>query len=934
MKFKKYMVLLIVLLMIFTSAAFAVEHWDGDFKFDVTAESATVIGYTSIQKRDYVIPSTVFGNIPVTRIRQYAFNFWDDPTGIAIPDSILVIEQGAFQEARAITSIDIPNSVVSVEPYAFMGAWRAKTLHISENMTRIQDYTFYKCYSLTNVVIPDNIVTIEEGAFQLCNHMVSIEIPDSVTRIAISAFEECDDLESFTFPTGITIVSSKVLKGATGLEEVVLPEGVIQISQEAFYNCRSLESISLPDSLMRIEAFAFANSVSLKSITIPKNVTYIRAGAFDRCDELKKITIFNREMVMDDMITEGTDQVVIHGYANSTAQTYANENQIPFVALMELYTPSVGVVAPINTGVLKPAGSDMTVAGGLGDVTLPTGQEEQTPPAIAYPIQDINDAELGMERRIDFSLAFANGGYPLTFSSNKGTIDGLSLIYTPISSDVVAGKITMQITAANSSGQKVMDEFTIKIAAENHAPIVVNPIPDQPDAKVGQEISIDLATVFSDEDGDPLTFAVSTGAIFKQTTHLFSYTPHEVQEGSNLMIRVRAIDTEHSVWAEDSFIITIGSKDIQPPTLTAFTAVGVFENYPRIQLTAEQNEDGVIYVAILPEGDSAIVDKAYMSEHGMKIEVGADAHVEQEISNTNLLVGTYTVYFMAEDLASNVSGVSKIEDVTIDAPLALTMPLEIRVQVTDVIFYGESNGTLTITPNAVNACEYEVNGLWADENKYTNLGAGTYLVRARVKDQPENITAIQTVEILDGPQIETVTLFDDSTNHWGKVAIGNLATRGIIKGKSKTTFGPDDTITKAEYVTLMVRYFELTSDQTESYLDVFPDEWYAGNIAIAKDNHILPDVYGKFFKAEEAITRQDMMYILHQSILLSGQSIATKNLSLNDFTDRGEILSYAVEGAEYLVSRDIIHGYDHKINPTATSTRAEVAQMLYNLTEK
>jgi hypothetical protein len=934
MRLKKTIVPIIGLLMLFATVAFATEYRDGDFKFDVTAESATVTGYTSIQERDYVIPSTVFGNIPVTRIEQYAFNFWDEATGIFIPDSVLVIEQGAFQEARAITSIDIPNSVVSVEPYAFMGAWKAKTLHISESMTRIQDYTFSKCFSLTSVVIPDNIVTIEEGAFQLCNHMVSIEIPDSVTRIAISAFEGCDDLQSFTFPAGITSVSSKVLKDCTELTEINLPEGVTGIGQYAFFYCRDLESIELPNTLTKIEGFAFSTCMSLKSITIPENVTYIRTGAFDQCDELKKITILNRVMVINDMITEGTDQVVIHGYANSTAQAYANENDIPFVALMELYTPSVGVVAPVNTGVLTPIGSDMTQSGGLGDVTLPTGQEEQTPPTIANPLQDINNAELGAERRIDFSLAFANGGNQLTFTSNKGTIDGLSLVYTPVSSDVVAGKIIMQITATNSSGQKVTDEFAIKLAAENHAPLVVNPIPDQPDAKVGQEISFDLTTVFSDEDGDPLTFAVSTGAIFKQVSHLFSYTPHEVQEGSNQLIRVRAIDTEHGVWVEDSFILTIGSMDIQPPTLTAFTAIGVFENYPRIQLTAEQNEDGAIYVAILPEGDPTLVDKAYMSDHAMKIEVGADQLVEQEISNTNLLVGTYTVYFIAEDRAGNLSGISKIEDVTIAAPVALTMPLEISVQVTHVIHAGESNGTLTITPNAANACEYEVNGVWTDENKQTHLRAGNYDVRARVKDQPENITAIKTVEILDGPEIETVRLFDDSTNHWGKVAIGNLATRGIIKGKSETTFGPDDTITKAEFVTLMVRYFELTSIKTESYLDVAADEWYANNIAIAKDNRILPDVYGKFFKAEDAITRQDMMYILHRSILLSGQTIPAKNLSLNDFTDRGAILSYALEGAEYLVSRDIIHGYDHKINPTATSTRAEVAQMLYNLTEK
>ena len=131
----------------------------------------------------------------------------------------------------------------------------------------------------------------------------------------------------------------------------------------------------------------------------------------------------------------------------------------------------------------------------------------------------------------------------------------------------------------------------------------------------------------------------------------------------------------------------------------------------------------------------------------------------------------------------------------------------------------------------------------------------------------------------------------------------------------------------------MVKYFNLTSDSKKNYSDVDPSEWYASYVAIAKANGMLPDIYGDTFEPNKKITRQDMMYILHRSLEVSNKDsrLADKGDRLDSFTDSTQLADYARNSAEYLISRDIINGSNNMINPNNTSTRAEVAQMLYNL---
>ncbi|WP_206458220.1 InlB B-repeat-containing protein [Anaerovorax sp. IOR16] len=218
-----------------------------------------------------------------------------------------------------------------------------------------------------------------------------------------------------------------------------------------------------------------------------------------------------------------------------------------------------------------------------------------------------------------------------------------------------------------------------------------------------------------------------------------------------------------------------------------------------------------------------------------------------------------------------------------------------------------------------------------------------YIVKAIFKDGSEKI--MKDAIIVDDEisfisekgikyRIEYVEKsFEDTKSHWAKKAIEALAVRGVIMGTSETKFAPNETISKADFVTLISRYFNLTSENTKSFVDVADDKYYSMPISTLKALGVLPPVDEDLFNPNEPITRQDIMYIFYMVMIQKNVDIEGKNLSVDEFNDLDKISDYAMEATKYLVSRDIIHGYNNTLNPTGTATRAEIAQILFSMIE-
>ena len=231
-------------------------------------------------------------------------------TFYSIPDTVTSIEGSAFSDCTSLTSINIPTGVTSIGDSAFYRCTSLTSINIPDGVTYIGNRTFTDCSSLTNIDIPDSVTSIGGGAFSSCRALTNIDIPDSVTSIGASAFNGCTSLTSIEIPDGVTSIGDHAFMGCTSLTSIDISDSVTSIGDSAFEGCTSMTSMDIPDSVTSIGWLAFYDCTSLTSVFIPESVAYIASNAFSNCEN-----------------------VTIYGAAGSYAETYAEQNDIPFVGV-------------------------------------------------------------------------------------------------------------------------------------------------------------------------------------------------------------------------------------------------------------------------------------------------------------------------------------------------------------------------------------------------------------------------------------------------------------------------------------------------------------------------------------------------------------------------------------------------------------------------
>jgi hypothetical protein len=110
------------------------------------------------------------------------------------------------------------------------------------------------------------------------------------------------------------------------------------------------------------------------------------------------------------------------------------------------------------------------------------------------------------------------------------------------------------------------------------------------------------------------------------------------------------------------------------------------------------------------------------------------------------------------------------------------------------------------------------------------------------------------------------------------------------------------------------------------------DTWYTGYLAAAKRLKISNGVGNNMFAPDREITRQEMFTLLYNALIAIGQlpeDVSGKMLS--EFSDAGQVDYWAKDAITKLIRASVISGSNGKLFPLKTTTRAEIAQVLYNL---
>ena len=276
----------------------------------------------------------------VKEIEAYAFIRNNGLTSVVIPNTVVTMEDGAFQfssvnqvtlsqnltelsssvfEGTKLTSVHIPAQIRRIQDKAFRncGFLRKLTFAADSELQAINGAAFQNCYCLTDFQFPQTLCDIGAGAFEKCYAITTLFIPDNVSRIGNGAFRYCQLLQQVSFADDciLNTIPDSCFSNCTLLHTVNFSDGITTLGMSAFsndyllhtlnlganssltfvdsycfYACSSLKTMQLPDNVSRIGQFAYAFS-GLTAVDLSANVVSVGNAAFGACYSLETITV-------------------------------------------------------------------------------------------------------------------------------------------------------------------------------------------------------------------------------------------------------------------------------------------------------------------------------------------------------------------------------------------------------------------------------------------------------------------------------------------------------------------------------------------------------------------------------------------------------------------------------------------------------------------
>ncbi|WP_420831239.1 immunoglobulin-like domain-containing protein [Paenibacillus lignilyticus] len=180
--------------------------------------------------------------------------------------------------------------------------------------------------------------------------------------------------------------------------------------------------------------------------------------------------------------------------------------------------------------------------------------------------------------------------------------------------------------------------------------------------------------------------------------------------------------------------------------------------------------------------------------------------------------------------------------------------------------------------------------------------------------------------------LEVTKAFTDvSSTHWAAKVIQSLAAKQIVSGTSPTMFTPNRHVTRAEFTAMLVKALRLTAAGDMTFKDVAADAWYAQAVSIAVKAGIVSGKSSTAFAPNAQITREEMATMLMRAYAVMKGSETTTGAEAS-FTDAFAVSAWAAKYVDAAAALKLINGRgEGKFDPKGITTRAEAAQVMYNL---
>ncbi len=230
-----------------------------------------------------------------------------------------------------------------------------------------------------------------------------------------------------------------------------------------------------------------------------------------------------------------------------------------------------------------------------------------------------------------------------------------------------------------------------------------------------------------------------------------------------------------------------------------------------------------------------------------------------------------------------------------------------------------TNTTVLWSSDAPGIVSIDTNGLMTAKN------IGSAVISVMTEDGSFTAQCKVTVR-------NTASSFSDVSNSWAKDNIESMINLGLISGYSDGTFKPNATITRAEFLSILIRVLEKTQNvklQTGNTFNDTANHWANDYISTAIALKITNGYEDGTFGPNDNITREQI------AVMLAKAANYDANQTSVSFTDNQLISAWAVSAVDYTVNEKLFTGYkDGSFGPKKNATRAEVSALLLRFYEK
>lgn len=168
--------------------------------------------------------------------------------------------------------------------------------------------------------------------------------------------------------------------------------------------------------------------------------------------------------------------------------------------------------------------------------------------------------------------------------------------------------------------------------------------------------------------------------------------------------------------------------------------------------------------------------------------------------------------------------------------------------------------------------------------------------------------------------------FSDTKGHWAEKEIAELYTLGVVTGRTKDMYCPDENVTRAEFLTLISRGIGIRAAIYQGgFDDVKRGDWFADTVAAAMAQGIISK--GTHFRPNDPITREEMAKMIciatrlfYREDLLPGYKADYVDVSPDSWS------ADYINAADYF---ELIRGVgNNSFAPLSNATRAQCAVII------